>query len=135
MELSTLPYHNSWEKGGVRMCFSGEMSPADILNANLAFYEDYRSDEARYQILDCLDVTALSDDPKGYSSTMETLAAMDAGSSFSLGSVKVALVASRRDVVEMFERYAGITSDIETGWNTGIFDSLESARAWIAAGS
>lgn len=116
------------------MHFGGEMSPADVLNANVAFYEDHRSDRVRYQILDCLDVTALSGDQEGYAETMVTLAAMDNGSSFSLGPVKVALVATRTDVMELFAMYSDVSEDLESGWPTGVFGDLESARAWISAG-
>lgn len=114
------------------MHFSGEMSPADILNANLAFYADERSDRARYQILDCLEVTSLSDDLQGYEETMVTLAAMDTGASLSLGPVKVALVAVLPEAIELFGRYTDVSSDIDSDWPTRVFGDLDSARAWIA---
>jgi len=116
------------------MHFSGGMSPDDVLHANLAFCEDYRSDEASYQILDTLAVTGLTEAAQAYADTMETLAAMDAGSAVSLDVVMVAMVSTSREVIELFESCAGINSDMETAWSRGVFTDLDSARAWISAG-
>ena len=127
-----MPFEVIWEQRGVRMHFSGEMSPADILNANLAFYEDERSDSARYQILDCLDVTSLSNDPRGYEDTLVTLAAMDNGAALSLGPVKVALVAVLQETIDLFTQYSDVSNSMDSDWPTRVFPDMDSARAWIA---
>lgn len=129
-----MPFENIWERNGIRMHFSGEMSPSDILNANLDFYGDHRSDTARYQILDTLDVTSLADDMPGYASVMEILAGMDAAASLSVGNLMVALVSTHEGAIDLFKTYAGISEEIQSGWRTGIFHDMAAARRWIAAG-
>lgn len=115
------------------MHFSGALSPTDVMNANLGFHGDHRSDSARYQIIDTLDVTGLTGDPESYASTLETLAALDSGSSLSLGKLLVALVSTNDQIIELFQTYADISADIQSDWSTAIFRDLASARAWIAA--
>jgi hypothetical protein len=115
------------------MHFSGAMSPTDVLNANLGFYGDHRSDFARYQIIDTQDVTGLAGDMESYASIMETLAAMDSASALSVGKMLVALVSTSDQIMKLFETYAGISAEIQSDLHTAIFRDLDSARAWIAA--
>jgi len=131
--INNVPFENIWEKSGLRMQFSGAMSPTDVLNANLGFYGDHRSDSARYQIIDTLDVTGLGGDMESYASIMETLAAMDSASAFSLGKLLVVLVSTSDQIMELFESYAGISAEIQSDLHTAIFRDLASARAWIAS--
>lgn len=122
-----MPYTTSWEANGIYWKFSGVVTDCDVLNANYEFYGDYRSDIARYQIVDGSDITGLelSED------LGEQLAIMDVESSRRIRNVKVALVGNDSEVKASFQAYVDASHEHGANWTFALFADVDSARRWI----
>lgn len=122
-----MPYTTSWETNGIVWRYSGVVTDNNILDANYEFYGDYRSDTAKYQIVDGMAITSLevSED------LIEQLAIMDAESSRRIKDVKVALVGTDSEVTASFQAYIDASQENGGKWSFGLFADVESARRWI----
>lgn len=124
-----MPYTTTWEANGIFWKYSGVVTDSDVLEANYEFYRDDRSDTAKYQIVDGLEITDfdISED------LLERLAIMDTESSRRIRGVKVALVGTGVTIRASFQSYADAAQEHGANWWVELFDDVDSARRWIAS--
>jgi hypothetical protein len=123
-----MPYQTRWEKEGVFWKYTGVVTDEDIINSNNEFYGDPRSEESNYQLVDGLDIEQLIISPP----SVELLAATDYAAGLSLKPQKVAFVAVKADVLELFQIYIDHAKEYNCRWVCKIFNDIESAREWIS---
>ena len=62
---------------------------------------------------------------------IEYAAAFDKGASKSKALLKGAIVVPDGHVRQLVETYLSISNQLDNGWDTRLFDNIESARKWI----
>lgn len=122
-----MPYRTRWEPRGIVWTFHGFVSAAEIEAANDEFYRDERSDRARYQIIDALDVDGVEWNDRDITVT----AARDSGATRVIRDLKVAYVAADAEIVGKLENYVAISRRLNSSWQFRGFATLAAARAWI----
>ena len=123
-----MPFSTNWEDRGVVWVFAGDVTAEEIERANAEFYEDPRSDQARYQIIDARAVTSV----EWNDMDIKTTAAMDIGAEQVVKNVKVAYIASDPGVMDLLEQYADISRLLNSSWKFKGCETMAEARAWIA---
>ena len=118
-----MPYRNEWEPRGVLKRFTGHITADEILQSVVEIEADPRFDELRYVINDMLDVTGVD----AHMSHADEIAAIDGAAARSNANIRVAIVATRADVLALSRRYA--ESDLNR-YPTRIFSTMAEARAW-----
>lgn len=121
-----MPYRTTWEAQGILWEFFGRVTAQEIQEANEAFYNDGRSDRAKYQIIDAARVTEVEWEEKKITLT----AAYDIGATRTIRTMKVAYVAENEEVVDRLEKYIEISRRLNSNWSFKGFRDLDSARAW-----
>lgn len=124
-----MPYSMSWEEKGVVWEFSGEVTAQEIEEANTAFYNDERSDLAKYQIIDAREVDCVEWEEREIKKT----AALDVGASKMIRNVRVAYVAHSPEIADRLEKYAEITRRLNSSWQVEGFSTMEEAGAWVTS--
>jgi len=89
-------------------------------------YNDPRSDNVKYQIIDFLEVDniILSE------LTAEKIAVLDSAQSTSTPNIKVALVGTLLLSQKLFKEYIGNSSKTKTTWSFKIFEDMKKAKEW-----
>ena len=120
-----MPYTTHWEDRGIRWVFTGVLTGEELLNANLAIYDDSRFMEMRYQVVDFLLVT----DFNVTSEIVREIGQLDEKASQRNPDVKVAVIATNllhKGLTRMWELSGGGAI-----WQTAIFEDEETARVWV----
>jgi hypothetical protein len=125
-----MPYKTVWEDRGIVWHFEGDVTAAEIEAANEEFYVDERSDRARYQIIDALQVTSV----EWSDQNITEAAAMDMGAEASIKRVRVAYVATDALIISLLEKYVDISRMMNTSWQFKGFGELSIAKAWVESG-
>ncbi|MCM8570115.1 hypothetical protein NE848_12050 [Gramella jeungdoensis] len=121
-----MPYKTTWEPLGIIWKFYGDVTAEEIEEANIEFYKDERSDEARYQVIDALEVT----DVEWNDVDIKEIAAQDKGASFLLHKLKVAYVSKDEKVTAVLKKYIEISRILNSSWKFKGFDELAPALKW-----
>jgi len=125
-----VPHITEWEPEGILWTYSGHVTADEIMAANMEFYDDLRSELARYQLVDAREVTSLEWDPTEIAKT----AAFDKGAeATTVKDVRVAYVTLDPAIRGKIERYADISRQLETSWEFRGFEDLDAARAWATS--
>lgn len=124
-----MPYRTTWEPEGIVWEFEGDVTAEEIQRANAEFYGDERSDSSKYQIIDATDVTSV----EWTEIDINVTAAYDIGADRSVKNLKVAYVARDEEIVELLEKYVGISRRMNSSWKFEGFRDMSSARAWAAS--
>jgi len=114
-----------WEDNGFYIKFFNKIDNQTILDANYGIYGKIEFEEARFQLLDFLDITDFVAKPD----QAKIIGAMDKSASKWNSSMKVAVVTTNSAVIEFTNHY--IESLKNTDWTCEVFDSIESAKHWI----
>lgn len=122
-----MPYQTNWSPFGVTWVFYDDVSAEEIREANEAFYNDPRSETARYQVIDARRVNYLEWDEKEIKET----SAVDYGSSKVIPDLKVAFVANKEAVWEAIEKYLDISKKLNSSWEFEKFLYIEDAHSWV----
>ncbi|MDX1542794.1 MAG: hypothetical protein R3214_02530 [Christiangramia sp.] len=122
-----MPYKTNWEAHGIAWKFYGYVTAEEIEEANNEFYTDERSDDARYQLIDALEVT----DVEWNDADIKEMAAQDKGASFLLPKLKVAYVSKNEKVIAVLEKYIEISKFLNSTWKFKGFKDLHSAKQWV----
>ncbi len=123
-----MPYRMIWEEHGVLWEYYGAVTAPEIEEANDAFYRDPRSDAARYQLVDTLEVTHVEWSDRD----IKVTAAYDLGATSLVRNVKVAYVATDPVIIGMMEQYVELSIRFNSSWKFQGFRDMKSARAWLA---
>ena len=123
-----MPYTTTWEDDGILWQLSGIVTSDELFKFTNAFYSDPRSDDTKYQIVDCSHIEKfdLNDE------TMVELASLDAAASLTIRKLKVALVGKAEHVKTINQEYREHYRSFSSNWTVKIFDDIDSARLWIA---
>ncbi|PXA03128.1 hypothetical protein DDZ13_13755 [Coraliomargarita sinensis] len=120
-----MPYKTEWRNRGVCWTYTGTVSGEDILKSNLDIYGDERFDDLKYQIVNLLEAEKIEVSERH----MQKVAHLDAAAARTNKRVRVAVVAADKDARLLHELYVKHLSD--GGWTSKLFDSIESAEAWV----
>lgn len=120
-------YSTHWEDSGIYWQFYGVVPISEIDEVNDLFYKDNRSDKCKYQLVDLINVERLDLESK----EIEHVAAIDAGASFSIKYLKVAIVVKSDSILSLCEEYVCISREINSTWAFEIFGTLKEAREWL----
>lgn len=122
-----MPYKTKWQDNGIVWSFYGQVTAEEIETANYEFYTDERSDEAKYQIINALEVTTV----EWNELKIKEMAAQDKGASFLLNRLKVAYVSNNRKVTSVLEKYIEISRMLNSSWKFKGFNELKPAIKWV----
>ena len=121
-----MSYTTEWEKNGVVWRYSDVVNGEELIKSNLEIYGDERFDIMKYQIVDLIDVNTF----QVTRDEMLKMAAYDKAAALSNPRVKVAIVATIPAIKTLTELYEA--ANIESPWETRVFDSIADARAWVS---
>ena len=124
-----MPYTTTWKKRGVIWEMSGDCHIGEIAQMNMNFYNDTRSYNCKYQILDCLAVENVEVDEN----SLKMIAAVDAAGAKSYPTMQVAIVVDRPEWVPLADHCRNRYSQNNSGWTLRVFDTREGAEAWLMA--
>jgi hypothetical protein len=120
-----MSYEILWEPQGAVKRFWGLVSSDDMLRSVIESEADARFDSLRFVINDFLAVTQISFD----SHVVDDIAVMDMGASKTNAAIKIAIVATAPELVELCRQYAESPLNV---YPTEFFATLDEARAWVA---
>ncbi len=125
-----MAYKTIWEEHGIFWQYFGVVTAEDISQSQEEFFEDYRSKNSKYQLIDTSGIEELiwqGDD------IVET-SANDVGASMAVKDLKIAFIASdNQDVREKINAYIELCKEMEASWTFGVFEDMGAARKWINA--
>lgn len=113
-----------WETHGVYRQYHGHIGGDELLTSVQRVESDARFDGLRYVINDCLGVLGI-DIPD---TTIHLLAAIDQAAALSNPNIRIAVVATDRQIQALSQLYAGT----QRGYPLAVFPDLAAARAWVA---
>jgi hypothetical protein len=122
-----MAYELIWESRGVVKRFMGKVSDQDMLQSVVDTEVDPRFDELRFVINDFLAMQDIAISLQ----VVEEISIMDSGAAFSNPRIKVAVVTTSTDVINLTTAY--INSPLNQ-YPTRIFSTLDEARTWTASG-
>lgn len=121
-----MPHTNTWKPGGLYRKFTGEITGAEILEANFALYDDPKFQNIKYVINDFTEIT----DHSVETSHTEVYAKTDDLISDTKGELKVALVVNQAAHISLANNYRELMKD--TSFECEIFQTVEDARNWVS---
>ncbi len=121
-----MSYTLSWEANGVVKLFTGRTSDLEVLASIVEIESDPRFENIRWVINDFLRCTGFEVSKDG----VDLMAATDKAASVSNANVKVAVIATDRELVGMAKHYADSPMNV---YPTQIFSNRADAHAWLGA--
>lgn len=117
-----------WEDKGVLSHYSDLFSPEIHMEGLGKLFGDPRIDNIKYIIGDYSDVNGDLLNKE----SVEYPVAMTTGASSYLKNIKVALVATDKNIIELCRYFIELSNSINNSWEVRIFDDVDTARDWIA---
>jgi hypothetical protein len=121
-----LGYELHWEGRGVVKRYFGQVSGEELLAPVVATEADERFDMLRFVINDFLEAKSVV----FTQADIDTIAAHDMGAAATNPYIKVAVVATQPEVIDLVQRYMQAAV---RAYPTSIFSTMAEARAWVAA--
>ena len=122
-----MPVVTNWEPEGLVYTAIGVISAEEIGAINFDFLNVPEGVTPRYQLIDATKAERFELDKMD----LVNISADDLSVSRKYPDVKVAMVAKKQKIKEVFMEYMKISWAINTSWEIRIFDSLEAAREWL----
>jgi len=122
-----MPYRTFWEPKGIYWQHYGMVTAEEIFEANNTFYSDRRSDNAHYQIIDCLNVEHIELDE----TAMLKMAAFDKAHSETTHQLKLAFIGVAQPLLSVFDDYIRHSQKLDSPWKMKTFETLQAARNWL----
>lgn len=122
-----MPFNIKWEDRGFVREFYGIVNSGEVMESDRIFYEDPRSDTAKYQITDFSNARPGQVEDEH----IAKIAGFDIGASITSPNLKVAFVTSDQYVKDLCQKYIDISLKANTTWEFKIFEDMESARNWV----
>ncbi len=120
-----MPHETKWTERGIEWRYYGVVTAAETREADNAFYNDPRSDTAKYQFIDLRDVEELIFNVH----EQEVNAGYDAAQSKSTPNVRVAFITPDDRFDELLAVYMQLLNN--SSWRAKTFTSVEAAREWV----
>lgn len=121
-----MPYRITWEDQGLYSRFWGKVDLGQIMRMMDVIGADERFDAIHYVLSDYLDVTEFSLTTK----QIDEIVALDIAQSYSNARYYSLGIAKDEKIRRLLEYWTAVHMNPE---RVGVFESLEQARAWIAA--
>ncbi len=122
-----MPYKTTWKENGIVWKFFGYVTAGEIEEANEEFYRDERSDAAKYQVIDALEVSKV----EWNEIDIKEMAAHDKGASLYLNRLKVAYISDDEKVIGVLKKYMEISRILNSSWKFKGFTAKEPAMEWV----
>jgi len=122
-----MPHKTIWEKDGIYWQFYGDITLAEVHEANGEAYGDHRFDDIKYFIWNMTDVNNLEmslDDAKKPACTDEV------ASSYKR-RLNGAFAATDKHIRKVIERYIELSIEHKSTWNLKLFYTEDDARKWV----
>lgn len=119
-----MPYKLAWEPQGVLLCFSGQISIADIGSATVEYQGDSRFDFIRYVVADYSQITECNACP----ADIDEVWAVDLAAKLSNPAIMTVIVTTSPVIIRLANRY--LAQDTPA-FPVEIFASLGDARHWL----
>ncbi len=119
-------YELHWEDRGVVKGYFGQVSSEELLAPVVATEADERFDTLRFVINDFLEAKSVA----FTQADIDAIAAHDMGAAVTNPHIKVAVVATQPEVIDLVQRYMQAAV---RAYPTSIFSTMAEARAWVAA--
>lgn len=114
-----------WEARGVVKRYFGHVSSEQLLEPVISTEADVRFDRLRFVINDFLEAQSVAYTP----ADIEGIAAHDIGAASVNPDIKVAIVTTLPEVIELVQHYEKASTQ---AYPTRIFSTMAEARAWVA---
>ncbi len=122
-----MPFRTIWEKEGIKWEFYDFVSALEIGKANKVFFDDPRSKNSKYQLIDTLETTGVEWDPLN----IVEISVNDVAASRTLERLKLAYIVKDNKIREKIEKYVEVSRSLNTNWHFRGFENEEDARLWI----
>lgn len=122
-----MPYKLIWESGNVVFEYSGVVSQDDVIQSNMDFYDDPRSNYINYQLVDFTQAEALDFSELD----IRIVSKFDKSAVEWVSLKKVAMLPGANDVRHVADIYARETTDAP--WEFETFHDANAAREWLAS--
>lgn len=119
-------YELHWEDRGVVKRYFGHVSGEELLAPVVATEADRRFDSLRFVINDFLEAKSVT----FTQADIDLIAAHDMGAAATNPYIKVTVVATQPEVIDLVQRYMQAAV---RAYPTSIFLTMAEARAWVAA--
>lgn len=120
-----MPHTNSWTSNGIYRKFTGEVSGAEILEANFKLYDDPKFNNIKYVINDFTEITGHSVEI----AHTEVYASTDDMISDTKSELKIALVVNQAAHISLAKNYQERLKNVV--FECEIFQTVTDARNWI----
>lgn len=114
-----------WEARGVVKRYFGHVDSEELLAPVISTEADLRFEKLRFVINDFLEAQSVSYTP----ADIETIAAHDIGAASVNADIKVAVVTTLPDIIELAQHYEKVSTQ---AYPMRIFSTMAEARAWVA---
>lgn len=120
-----MPYNIEYEETGVYVCFTGDCTYKEILDATIMLWENPKFEKIQYEIFDYLGVTSI--DISEYDAV--ELAVRDRVASKMTRRNKIAVVATLPEILVHSETYGKTLEAAKVA--QFVTESLSEAREWV----
>lgn len=125
-----MAYQVTWYKKRLYIYFWGDFTVEDYIQVTSEIYGDSRIDDIQSIIRDLSEIEFF--DVKT-SANLFFAVALDKGASHYLQTLKVALVANKKQTRKLCQDYIDLSHRWRSRWNFQIFSSLGEAKRWVEA--
>jgi hypothetical protein len=120
-----MTFNINWDKIGVYVKFRGVVTAQDLIDANNYVISNANFESINYQIFDFLHI----DDFNVSSNDITLVAMIDKSQSESVDEMKIAILTQNDYVKEINLKYDQYMTGSK--WETKIFGTIKSAKAWV----
>ena len=122
-----MKYKITWEKNGAIIVFNGSLTVHDVINCQKELQNSERHDGLEFVISDYTKavISQMSDEDR------ELTLGLTIGASYTLPSLKLAIIATEIDAVNFAKYRAEKYKEYGLQWEIRIFSSIAEARNWI----
>ncbi len=122
-----MPFRTIWEKEGIKWEFYGLVTAEEIWEANRVFFSDPRSETAKYQIVQTIEISDVKWDPLD----IVDVSVNDVAESRSLHRLKIAYITNNALIKQKIEKYVSISRNLNSDWHFRGFEDEDNARIWL----
>ena len=120
-----MAYQLIWKGEKVEACFHGNVTNSELNAITSEFYGNKRFDNARYLLINFLDVTSFA----ASEFDLMAIGAMDSAASISNPKIKVAMVSDKEEVLKLLSSHNKGAKNC--AWPIEMFSSKEEAEKWL----
>jgi hypothetical protein len=124
-----MPYQFQWEQNGVVINLSSELSLKVINSADTEFYNNPKSEIAKYVIYDLSLIETIDFDVQ----FMRFISIRDKLASLRMPNIKMGFVVRDEKTAHLCQEYINYSLAGGSPWEFNVSESIETIREWIAS--